>query len=118
MDALLGACALGDIGRHFPDTDEQFRGANSLDLLAETRKTMARHGFVPHQCDITILAQKPKLAPHIPGMRANIAEALQFPRSQVFFKATTNEGLDAVGREEGSSAHAIALVLQTGENVL
>lgn len=118
MDALLGACALGDIGRHFPDTDEQYRGANSLDLLAETRKTMARHGFVPHQCDITILAQKPKLAPHIPGMRANIAEALQIPLSQVSVKATTNEGLDAVGREEGISAHAIALVLQTGENVL
>lgn len=116
MDALLGACALGDIGQHFPDTAAQYQGADSLDLLDETRNIMARHGFLPHQCDLTILAQKPKLAPHIPGMRANIAQALQIPVYQVSVKATTNEGLDAVGREEGISAHAIALVLQTGEN--
>ncbi|NLX83043.1 MAG: 2-C-methyl-D-erythritol 4-phosphate cytidylyltransferase [Clostridiales bacterium] len=116
MDALLGACALGDIGQHFPDTDAQFKGANSLFLLRETRKIMAAQGFVPHQCDITILAQKPRLAPYLPQMRAHIAGALQLPLAQVSVKATTTEGLDAVGREEGIFAQAIALVYNLAES--
>ena len=114
MDALLGACALGDIGRHFPDTDPRYKGASSLMLLEETRRMLASHGFLPHQVDLTILAQQPKLAPHIPKMRKTIAKALGLPLSRVSVKASTMEGLDAVGRQEGIAAQAMAVVLQLG----
>lgn len=109
-DALLGACALGDIGRHFPDTDMQYKGADSMVLLKEAVSIMSKHGFVPHQADVTILAQRPKLAPHIEQMRRNIASVLSLPIDRVSVKATTNEGLGYVGREEGISAQAAVMV--------
>lgn len=111
MDALLGACALGDIGQHFPDSDLKYKGASSLQLLAETRGILARHGFLPQQADLTILAQRPRLAPYIPQMRQNIAGALGLPLPRVSVKATTTEGLDAVGREEAIAAQAAVTVL-------
>lgn len=109
-DALLGACALGDIGGHFPDSREEYRGISSLVLLEKTRAILAEHGFLPLQCDLTILAQKPRLAPYIPQMRENIARALGLPPDRVSVKATTTEGLGYEGREEGISAQAAALV--------
>lgn len=115
MDALFGACALPDIGQHFPDTDPTYKGASSLKLLEDTRHILAGHGFLPWQVDITILAQRPKLAPYVLQMRQNIASALQLPLNQVSVKATTNEALDAVGREEGIAAQAVASVLTLGE---
>lgn len=109
-DALLGACALGDIGQHFPDSDPAYKGISSLTLLERTFAIIRQNGFEPWQCDLTILAQKPRLAPYIPAMRERVARALSLPVSQVSVKATTNEGLDAVGREEGISAQALAVV--------
>ncbi len=109
-DALLGACALGDIGQHFPDSREEYRGIPSLKLLGKTRDIMADSGFYPLQCDLTIVAQKPRLAPHIPAMRKNIAQALGLREEKVSVKATTTEGLGFEGREEGISAQAVALV--------
>ena len=109
-DALLGACALGDIGRHFPDTKPEYKGVSSLFLLQETVRIMAENGFFPWQCDLTILAQKPKLAPYVLMMRENIARTLSIPISRVSVKATTTEGLGFEGREEGISAQAAAMV--------
>ncbi|MDI9519838.1 MAG: 2-C-methyl-D-erythritol 4-phosphate cytidylyltransferase [Bacillota bacterium] len=109
-DALLGACALGDIGKHFPDTKPEHKGVSSLFLLQEAARIMAENGFFPWQCDLTILAQKPKLAPYILMMRENIAQALSLPVSRVSVKATTTEGLGFEGREEGISAQAAAMV--------
>lgn len=110
-DALLGACALGDIGQHFPDTDPRYRGADSYMLLVETVRILKEKGFRPLQCDLTIMAQKPKLAPYIPRMRERIAEALGVSLEMVSVKATTTEGLGFVGREEGIAAQAAAAVL-------
>lgn len=110
IDALLGACALGDIGRHFPDSDPQYRGVSSLLLLEKTAGILREAGFRPLQCDLTIIAQLPRLAPHIPGMRANIAAALGIPLDRVGLKATTTEGLGFAGREEGIAAQAVAVV--------
>lgn len=112
-DALLGACALGDIGAHFPDSREEYRGVSSLLLLEKTRELIAEKGFIPHQCDLTILAQRPRLAPHILQMRRNIAQALGLPLSRVSVKATTTEGMGFEGREEGISAQAAAMVRET-----
>ena len=112
-DALLGACAMGDIGAHFPDTDERFRGADSIGLLKETLRRMAEQGFVPYNCDITIAAQRPKLLPYIPRMRENLAQALGIPLDRVSVKATTTEGLGFEGRGEGMSAQAVASVIKT-----
>ncbi len=109
-DALLGACALGDIGQHFPDSKEEFKGISSVLLLERTRKIMAEAGFIPLQCDLTIIAQVPRLAPYIEAMRMNIAQALGLPADRVSVKATTTEGLGFEGREEGISAQAAALV--------
>ena len=109
-DALLGACALGDIGSHFPDSKAEYKGVSSLLLLKETARIMLENGFVPWQCDVTLLAQKPKLAPFIPQMRQTIADALNLPLSRVSVKATTTEGLGFEGREEGISAQAVAMV--------
>ena len=109
-DALLGACAMGDIGAHFPDTDERFRGADSLGLLREAVRRMAERGFAPYNCDITIAAQRPRLLPYIPRMRENLARALGIPMDRVSVKATTTERLGFEGRGEGISAQAAAMV--------
>ena len=110
MDALLGAAALGDIGKHFPDTDERYRGISSLLLLKETNQVLLSNGFAVHNADITIAAQKPKLLPYIDQMRANIAEALDLSLSDVSVKATTTEKLGFEGRMEGISAYAVCTV--------
>lgn len=110
MDALLGAAALGDIGKLFPDTDEAYRGASSLMLLAEVAKRIAAAGYAVVNIDATVLAQRPKLAPYREQMRQNIARALNVDVSQVSVKATTEEGLGFTGRGEGIAAHAVALL--------
>ena len=110
MDAMLGALALGDIGQHFPDTDERYRGISSMRLLEAVRALLAEHGAAVENLDITIAAQKPKLASHIPQMRANLAAALRLPPGRVSVKATTTERLGFEGREEGISAQAVCLV--------
>ena len=109
-DALLGAAALGDIGLHFPDTDERWRGADSRMLLREIAAILAREGFRPVNVDITIIAQAPKMLPHIPRMRANIAADLELPLDCVSVKATTTEHLGFTGRKEGIAAQATALI--------
>ena len=101
MDALLGAAALGDIGKHFPDTDERFKGADSMELM---------RCFLIGNVDATIIAQAPKMRPHIDKMRQNIADALQIDLSQVSVKATTEEWLGFTGRGEGISVQAVALI--------
>ena len=109
-DALLGALALGDIGKHFPDTDPAYKGADSMVLLAEVMKLVEREGYRLVNLDATILAQAPKLRPYIDQMRANIAKTLGADISQVSVKATTEEHLGFTGREEGISAHCVALL--------
>ncbi|TDN70252.1 2-C-methyl-D-erythritol 2,4-cyclodiphosphate synthase [Paraburkholderia sp. BL10I2N1] len=109
-DALFGAAAMGDIGRHFPDTDKQFAGANSRVLLRECAKRVAEAGFVIGNVDSTVIAQAPKLAPHIDAMRANIAEDLRLPLDRVNVKAKTNEKLGYLGRGEGIEAQAAVLL--------
>ena len=112
MDALLGAAALGDIGQHFPDTDPQYEGASSLTLLAHVMELLRAQGWQVGNVDATVLAQAPKLAPHIPQMRTNLARAMGVDVSQVSVKATTEEGLGFTGQKEGIAAHAVALVEQ------
>ncbi len=112
-DALFGAAALGDIGRHFPDTAVEFAGADSRALLREAAKRVAAAGFRVGNVDATIIAQKPKMAPHIPQMVANIAADLGVAINQVNIKAKTNEKLGYLGREEGIAAEAVALIYQT-----
>jgi 2-C-methyl-D-erythritol 2,4-cyclodiphosphate synthase len=109
-DALLGACALGDIGKHFPDTDEQYRGADSLVLLACVREIIENAGYTVGNVDATVIAQAPKLAPFIPQMRLNIARALETDIDSVSVKATTEEHLGFTGEEKGIAAHAVCLV--------
>lgn len=109
-DALLGAAALGDIGHLFPDTDDRFLGADSMLLLAEVCRVVRENGYQIGNIDATVLAQKPKLAPHILTMRQNIARACSIDVSQVSVKATTEEHLGFTGREEGIAAHAVALL--------
>lgn len=110
-DALLGAAALGDIGRHFPDTDMQYKGADSRVLL-RTVMDKIRQGYRVGNVDVTIIAQAPKMAPHIEQMRQNIAADLQVPVDAVNVKATTTEQLGFTGRREGIAVHAVALLLQ------
>ncbi|MGN1367486.1 MAG: 2-C-methyl-D-erythritol 4-phosphate cytidylyltransferase [Aristaeellaceae bacterium] len=112
MDAMLGAMALGDIGKHFPDTDEQYRGISSMKLLAHVTALLATHHARVTNCDVTIVAQKPRLLPYIPLMRENVAAALQLPLDRVNVKATTTERLSFEGREEGISAQAVCMVEQ------
>jgi 2-C-methyl-D-erythritol 2,4-cyclodiphosphate synthase len=114
-DALLGAAALGDIGRHFPDSDPQWRGADSRRLLQRVVQLLEVRGLKARQLDITVIAETPKLAPHIAAMCANLAKDLSLPLDCVNVKATTAEGLGALGRGEGIAAHAVALVDQTAE---
>jgi len=112
MDAMLGAMALGDIGKHFPDTDERYRGISSMKLLEHVVALLKDHGARVTNCDVTIVAQKPKLLPHIPQMRQNVADALNLPLDRVNVKATTTERLAFEGREEGISAQAVCMVAQ------
>ena len=109
-DALLGAAALGDIGKHFPDTDPQYKGADSLKLLAHVGKLLDEKMYVIENIDATIIAQRPKMAPHIPKMRENIAAALGIDVDQVNVKATTEEGLGFTGTGEGISSQAICAI--------
>ena len=110
MDALLGAAALGDIGKHFPDTDEAYRGASSLELLKKTGVLLEEHTFLIENIDATIIAQAPKMRPYIDKMRENIAKALGIETAQVSVKATTEERLGFTGRGEGISAQAVCLL--------
>ena len=109
-DALFGAAAMGDIGRHFPDTDEQFRGADSLALLAEAARRVRGEGWQIGNVDGTVIAQAPRLAPHIAAMRQRIAQALLVGVAQVNVKAKTAEGLGPVGRGEAIEARAVCLI--------
>lgn len=113
-DALLGAAALGDIGTHFPDTDEKFRGADSRALLREAAKRVAASGYRVLNVDSTIIAQAPKMAPHIPAMVANIAADLGIAPDCVSVKAKTTERLGFTGRGEGIAAEAVALLQRVG----
>ena len=109
-DALFGAAGLGDIGRHFPDTDPQFKGADSRRLLRECARRVGEAGYVIGNIDATIIAQAPKMAPHLPRMIACIADDLGIDPSQINLKAKTNERLGWEGREEGIAAQAVALL--------
>jgi 2-C-methyl-D-erythritol 2,4-cyclodiphosphate synthase len=109
-DALLGAAGLGDIGRHFPDTAPIYKDISSLMLLEEVRRLLAEAGFRVNNIDATIVAEKPKMAPHIPAMITNISEAIKVDRSAINVKATTTEGLGFTGRGEGMAAYAVALI--------
>ena len=116
-DALLGAAALGDIGKHFPDTDPQYKGISSLKLLAHVGDLLNEKGYTIGNIDSTIAAQRPKLAPYILQMRGNIAHTLGIDVDRVSVKATTTEHLGFEGREEGISAQAIALITRDLRNV-
>lgn len=109
-DALLGAAALGDIGKHFPDTDPQYKGISSLRLLAHVGELLKEHGYRIGNIDSTVVAQRPKLAPHIERMRRNIATTLGLDIDKVSVKATTTEHLGFEGRQEGISAQAVAII--------
>lgn len=110
MDALLGAAALGDIGKHFPDTDPAYKGADSVKLLEHVGRLIREAGYSIENIDATIIAQRPKMRPHIDTMRRNIKEALGIELDQINLKATTEEGLGFTGSEEGISAQAICLL--------
>ena len=112
MDALLGAAGLGDIGTHFPDTDPAYAGADSMKLLAHVVELLREQGFSVGNVDATVLAQRPKLAPHIPAMRDNLARVMGVSPDRVNVKATTEEGLGFTGSGEGIAAHAVALIEQ------
>jgi 2-C-methyl-D-erythritol 2,4-cyclodiphosphate synthase len=109
IDALLGACALGDIGTHFPDSDPQYKGISSVDLLARIQQVVAGLGKIEH-IDSTIVAERPRLAPHIGAMRARIAEVLKVPIEKVSIKAKTAEGVGPIGEGVAIEAHAVVLI--------
>ena len=110
MDALLGAAALRDIGCHFPDTDLRYKDASSLALLGCVAEKIAEKGYALGNLDVTVIAQAPKLAPHIPQMRENIAAQLSVDIDRINLKATTEEGLGFTGRKEGIACHAVCLL--------
>ncbi|HEY8582697.1 MAG TPA: 2-C-methyl-D-erythritol 2,4-cyclodiphosphate synthase [Capillimicrobium sp.] len=110
IDALLGAAGLGDIGHHFPDTDERWRGADSIALLREVARLLGEAGLEPVNVDATVVLERPKVGPHREAMRARIAEAAGLDPARVNVKATTGEGMGFVGREEGAAALAIAVL--------
>lgn len=110
MDALLGAAGLGDIGKLFPDTDEKYKGANSLKLMEEVINRIEKEGYSVGNIDVTIIAQKPKMSPHIEIMRENIARVAKVDLSRINVKATTTEKLGFTGREEGIATEAVALI--------
>jgi 2-C-methyl-D-erythritol 2,4-cyclodiphosphate synthase len=109
-DALLGAAALGDIGTHFPDTDPRFKGASSLDLLAHVVTLISERGYKISNIDSTVMAERPKLKPHLQAIRETLAAVLDIDIEQVSVKAKTNEGLESVGRSEAMAAQAVALI--------
>jgi 2-C-methyl-D-erythritol 2,4-cyclodiphosphate synthase len=113
-DAILGSLGEGDIGKHFPDTDPSFKGADSMKLLAHVMALADERGYELGNLDATIIAQLPKMAPHIPAMRVNIARVLNSTVGQVNVKATTEEGLGFTGSGEGISAHAVVVLLKKG----
>ena len=110
MDALLGAAALGDIGKLFPDNDDAYLGADSVELLKKVRNVLQEHGWKPGNLDATVIAQRPKLAPYIDTMRKRIADALETDAENVSVKATTEERLAFTGSGEGIAAHAVCLI--------
>ena len=110
IDALLGAAALGDIGSHFPDSDPKWKGADSAKLLEAVVEEVAAAGYRVANVDATVICERPKLLPHVPAMRARIAELLRVDVSRVSVKGKTNEGMDAVGRGEGVAVHCVALL--------
>ena len=110
MDALLGAAALGDIGKLFPDSDERYKGADSVELLHTVRQVLKDAGYCVVNVDCTVIAQRPKLAPHIPLMREKLAAAMEVEHDRVSVKATTEEGLGFSGEGLGIAAHAVALI--------
>lgn len=110
MDALLGAAALGDIGKHFPDTDPAYKGADSMELMAHVKELLDEKGYVIENVDATIIAQKPKLRPYIEEMESNVARVLGIEKDQINIKATTEEHLGFTGREEGMAAQAICSI--------
>ena len=112
MDALLGAAALGDIGKHFPDTDDSYKGIDSMLLLARVQEAISEKGYVLGNLDATVIAQRPKLRPYIETMRENIARVLFTDIDNVNVKATTEEKLGFTGRGEGISAHAVCILLK------
>ncbi|MBQ6539934.1 MAG: 2-C-methyl-D-erythritol 2,4-cyclodiphosphate synthase [Oscillospiraceae bacterium] len=112
MDAILGALALGDIGRHFPDSDPRYKGADSMALLAHVVGLMEGKGYRIGNADVTIIAQKPRLASYIPDMVRNLAEVLKAPADCVNVKATTEEKMGFTGSGEGVAAHAVALLMK------
>ena len=116
MDALLGAAALGDIGKHFPDTDEKYRGISSLKLLEHVGNLLEQEHYIIENIDATVIAQKPKLRPYIEEMEQNIADTLHLAKNQVNVKATTEEHLGFTGREEGISANAVCMLSTIYEN--
>lgn len=110
-DALLGAAALGDIGKHFPDTDRRFKDISSLNLLGQVREILSKHHLHVGNIDSTIVLERPKINPYVPQMKKKIAHTLRIHENQVSIKATTNEGLGSLGAEEGCAAFAVAAVL-------
>ena len=112
-DALLGAAGLGNIGQHFPPADAQWQGASGLDLLARVRSILEQHGFSVGNCDVTVICEKPRIAPHAQAMREHISSVLRVSMDCVSLKATTTERMGYVGREEGIAAHAVALLVET-----
>ena len=113
-DALLGACSLGDIGQHFPDTDDQYAGADSRELLRHVYALIKAKGYRLGNADITIVAQTPKMSPHNSAMRSHIADDLEADLSQINVKATTTEKLGFTGRKEGIATHAVVLLVEAG----
>ncbi len=112
MDALLGACALGDIGEHFPDTDDKWKDADSIEMLSEVVKLIGKEGYKVGNIDSTVVAQMPKIAPFIHSMRKNIADACGVDVSQVSVKATTEEKMGFTGSGDGMAAHAVCTVIK------
>lgn len=113
MNSLLGAAGMGDIGVHFPADDETFTGSDSLELLAKVVELVLNDGWRVENIDCTIVAQEPKLAPHVPRMKANLAVTLNIHQARVSVKATTTEGMGFAGRGEGMEAHAVALLVRS-----
>jgi 2-C-methyl-D-erythritol 2,4-cyclodiphosphate synthase len=110
IDALLGAAALGDVGGHFPSTDDRWRGADSMEMLKHAVRLVTQAGFRPANVDVTVVAARPRIAPHVVALRQNLAMALRIEIARVSVKATTTDGLGALGRAEGIGAMAVALL--------
>lgn len=116
IDALLGAAALGDIGGHFPDSDDRWRGADSVELLRQTVGLLSDRGYSIGNVDSIIVAEAPRMKPHIPAMRVQLADAMRVDSDSVSVKATTDEGLGPIGRREGIAARAVALIYRRENN--